>query len=148
MLSVAAVTLKGTPADVIEPMLAVMLVVPTDAEVTRPFEPEALLTVATAGTLDVQVAWPVITCTVPSVYVPAAINACEVPSAVVGAAGVTAIDTSVAVVTSRVADDVKFPQTAAIRQVTVSVVRPGAWLFARPLLSTAATTVFDDDQLT
>jgi hypothetical protein len=53
--SVAAVTVKATAGEVMPLAVAVMLLVPTVAEVARPLVPEALLIVATEGMADAQV---------------------------------------------------------------------------------------------
>ena len=50
-----AVTVKATDGEVMPLAVAVMLLVPTVAEVARPLVPEALLIVATAGVADAQV---------------------------------------------------------------------------------------------
>jgi len=52
--SVAGVTVRVTPADVIVPKLAVMDVIPAAKAVATPFVPVELLIVAVAGTEDVQ----------------------------------------------------------------------------------------------
>ena len=49
------VTVKVTGAEVMAPMAAVMRVVPAATEVARPFEPAALLIVATEVVADAQV---------------------------------------------------------------------------------------------
>ena len=53
--SVAAVTVRATDGEVMPIAVAVMLLVPSVAEVARPLVPEALLIVATAGVADAQV---------------------------------------------------------------------------------------------
>jgi len=64
--SVAAVTVTGALADVTEPIVAVMLVVPTLMAVTIPLLPATLLTVALVVLLDVHVAADVTSMDVPS----------------------------------------------------------------------------------
>ena len=53
--SVAAVTVKVTPGDVMLPKVAVMEVVPTAAVLASPFVPAALLIVAVAGVAEFHV---------------------------------------------------------------------------------------------
>ena len=62
----------------------------------------------------------------PSLNVPVAVNCCLFPAAIVGAAGVTAIETSVAGVTVKVVEPFNGPEVAVI------VVVPAATLLARP----------------
>jgi hypothetical protein len=52
---------------VIDPSVAVMVVCPVRTLVASPFVPAALLIVATAGVVDVQVTAPVMFCVLPSV---------------------------------------------------------------------------------
>ena len=75
--------------------VALMVAVPTDTLVARPL----LFTVATEGVSDAQVAFPVRFFVVPSEKVPVAVNCWVVPNAIEGSAGVTAMDSSTAVVT-------------------------------------------------
>ena len=51
----AGVTVKVTGADVMPPLAAVMLLVPAATDVARPWEPAALLIVATEVVADAQV---------------------------------------------------------------------------------------------
>ena len=102
-LSVAAVTVRVSSGLVTPPRVAVMTVVPTPRAVARPREPSALEMVATAGVADAHVTCDVRSCVVPSVYVPVAMNWTVVPLAVVGFTGLTAMELSVAAVTTSVA---------------------------------------------
>src|SRR5712692_11651405 len=92
---VAAVTvsvvLPETP-----PKVAVIVVVPAATDVARPFDPLALLIVATPGLDELQVTWVVRSCFVLSLKIPVAVNCCVSPSGRLGLAGVTAIVDSVA----------------------------------------------------
>ena len=66
-----------------------------------------------------------------------AVNCCVVPFAIVELAGVTAMETSVAVVTVKEAEPLMEPLVA------VTVVEPVATPVARPLAETVATPVGD-----
>ena len=74
-----------------------MVVVPVPAEVATPAE----LMMATAGLDEVHVTKLVKVCVVPSLKWPTATNPCVAPTRIVGLAGVTAIDVSVALLTAR-----------------------------------------------
>jgi len=124
--SVAAVTVNVVLPE-IRPNAALIVVVPANNDVASPLEPAALLIVATVGVKDVQVTVEVKIFVVPSVYVPLAINCCFVPRAILGLAGVTAMDTSVAVVTVNVVLPVIAPNVA------VMVVMPADNEVASPL---------------
>ncbi len=124
------------------PDVAAIVVEPAAAAVASPFEPAALLIVATAALAELQVTCVVRFCVVPSVYVPAAVNCLVVPLTMLGLTGVIAMDTSVAAVTVRVVDPETLPDAAVI------VVEPGATDVASPwepaALLTAATAVLDE----
>jgi hypothetical protein len=74
------------------------------------------------------------------------VNCCVSPLAMLGAAGVTAIETNVAGVTVSIVPPDTVPSVAVI------VVVPGAMLLARPLVPVAllivATAVLEDDHVT
>ncbi len=70
--------------------------------------------------------------------VPVAVNCCVVPRAMLGVAGVTAMDASVALVTVKVAVPDMSPEVA------VMVVVPAATDAARPALLIVATAVSDE----
>ncbi len=95
--SVAGVTVNVVFLETV-PTVAVIAVVPTSTDVARP----ALLIVATSGLDELQVTCVVRFCVVLSEKVPVAVNCCVVPLAMLGFAGVTAMDTSVAGVTVNV----------------------------------------------
>jgi hypothetical protein len=137
--SVAAVTVRP-----VEPVLpdsaAEMVVVPTARAVARPFEPAASETVAVLTSEDDQVTWSVMSCVVPSAYVPVAVNCWVVPLAMEGSGGVTAMDWSVAAVTVMETVPVTLPTVA------VTVTAPGATPVTRPALETVALLVSDDVQ--
>src|SRR2546426_2820142 len=89
------------------PSVAVIVAVPAPSAVARPFDPLALLIVATPGLDELQVTWVVRSCIVLSLKVPVAVNCRVSPSGRLGLAGVTAIVDRVAAVTVSVV----FPET-------------------------------------
>jgi hypothetical protein len=95
----------------------------------------AVLIVAVEGVSENHVAVPVRFCVVPSVNVPVAVNCWLVPFAIDGAAGVTAIDTSAAVLTVSFVD----PVTVALVAVIVAV--PSLTLLANPCVGEALLIV-------
>src|ERR1700746_2779687 len=98
---VAAVTVSDAAGETTGPKVAVMLVGPAPTAVARPFEPDALLMVATPVAEEAQVTVEVRSWIVLSVKVPVAVNCSVSPLAMLGVGGVTAMDTSVASVTVR-----------------------------------------------
>src|SRR5256712_13611321 len=96
---------------------AMIMVVPSATDVARPFDPLALLIVATPGLDELQVTWVVRSCVVLSLKVPVAVNCWFVPCAMLGSAGVTAIVDRVAAVTVSVV----FPETSPSVAVIVEV---------------------------
>ena len=76
-----------------------MFAEPVLADVASPCDPAALLTVATPGVSELQVALEVTSCVEWSENVPVAVNCSVVPLAMLGLDGVTAIDTTTADVT-------------------------------------------------
>ena len=71
--SVAVVTVNVVLPE-ISPDVAVIVVMPANAEVASPLKPAALLMVATAGAEELQVTDDVRSCVGPAVNVPVAIN--------------------------------------------------------------------------
>src|SRR2546426_4879188 len=108
------------------PSVAVIVAVPAPSAVARPFDPLALLIVATPGLDELQVTWVVRSCIVLSLKVPVAVNCRVSPSGRLGLAGVTAIVDRVAAVTVSVV----FPETSP--KVAVIVVEPTATELASP----------------
>lgn len=104
---VTELTVRSEDPD-LPPKAAVMLVVPAATAVTSPSGP----TVATAVSLDVQVASVVITCVLESLNVPVAVNDNSVPGAMVRPVGVTEMDTMVALETSRDVEPMIEPRVA------------------------------------
>src|SRR4029077_14123525 len=124
-----------------------MLVVPTPAAVARPFEPDALLTVATLVAEEPQVTTAVRSCVELSVKVPVAVNCSVSPLAMLGFGGVTAMDTSVAAVTVSVAaGETTRPEEAVMLVVPTpaAVARP----FEPDALLTAAMLLSEEAQVT
>ena len=72
--SSAGVIINVAMFEVIPEKLAVMVVVPSLRDVANPFEPDALLMVATSISDELQLTDDVISCVVSSVKVPVAIN--------------------------------------------------------------------------
>ena len=108
------------------------------------FFPRAIpfdLTLATCGFEDFHVTL-VSTAVLPSLYVPVAVNFTKVPLAIVGLAGVIAIDCNATLETVRVVDWVTEPNDAPI------VVFPVAKLFTKPLALMDATDRLDELQST
>ena len=139
---VAGVTVSVTAGDVTPPSAAVICEAPVAALVAKPFAPLVLLIVATVLLDDVQVTLLVTSCVLLSVYTPTAVNGCVVPSAIVGAAGVTPIDTKVAAVMVMVV----VPETPAL--VAVMVVEPDFTALTRPAELTVAICVLATFQVT
>jgi hypothetical protein len=128
------------------PNVAVIVVEPAATDVARPLEPAALLIVATPAVNEFQVTDVVRSCVELSEYVPVALNCWVVPEAMLGLAGVTVMDTSVAAVTVSVVDPDAPPNIA------VMVVAPADADVARPLepdaLLMVATPAVNEFQVT
>ena len=131
--TVAAVTVKVAAGDVIPPKVAVMAEVPAATPVARPvFNP----TVATLWVPEAQAAEAVTSIGDPKLMVAVAVN-CSVPlAAIANAAGVTAIDTTVAAVTVKVTAGEVCPA-----KVAVMVEVPAATPVARPVVDTTVATL-------
>ncbi len=134
-MSVAEVTVSVVDPE-ISPDDAVIVVSPAAMPDAVPLVPEVSLIVATALSDDVQIVDSVSSCTVLSVNVPMAVNCCVVSMAMLGLAGVIAIETSVAGVTVTSA----YPNTLS----NCAVIRASPELFAMVcpglrLVSAAAT---------
>ena len=108
------------------PKVALMLVLPATTEVAKPLEPAALEIVAIVLSDEAQVTEDVRFCVDPSEKVPVAINCWVVSTAMLGFAGVTAIETKTALVTIKVV----LPDTAP--KVALMLVLPGATEVAKP----------------
>ncbi len=119
-------------------MLAVIVVVPVETEFASPLA----LMVATLTLDDVQVTWPVRFWVEPSLKLPVAVKRCDVPSGMLGFAGVTVIEFRVALVTVSVAVPTSPANSAVI--VAVPAVMPVARPLVPPLLPTVATDAGDE----
>ena len=124
------------------PDAAVIIVSPTATVAANPFEPSLLLMVATAGVDELQITESVTSCCEPSEKLPVAVNCSVAPAKTLGFNGVTAIDTSVAKVTCRLAEFDMLPDIAVI------VVVPAAKADAFPAASIVATEPVDEVQMT
>ena len=91
-----------------------------------------MLIVATAGVSELHCTVPLISCVLPSVKMPVAMNCCVVPSGIEGIAGVTAMETRTAGETIKVAEPEIAPTVAVIP------VLPMAPLVANPCALTVA----------
>jgi hypothetical protein len=135
MLGVAGVTLIDTSVAVVTVSVvlpdtprsvALIVLVPTPTELASPYEPAALLIVATVGDDEDQVTADVRFCVELSEKVPVAVSCWVNPLAMLAVAGVTLIETSVAEVTVSVV----LPDTPMKTAVTVVV--PGIAPVIRP----------------
>jgi hypothetical protein len=133
----AGVTVKVVFPEML-PEVAVMVVVPAPRAVARPL----VSTVATDVLDELQMTCVVISCVVPSEYVPEALNCLVAPVGMLGLAGVTDIDDRIAWVTVKAV----FPEM--LPEVAVMVVVPAPRAVARPLVFTVATDVLDELQMT
>jgi len=125
---------------------AAITVEPALTAVASPFEPAALLTVATPVLEELQVAEAVRSCVVPLENVPVALNCSVVPLAMEGLTGVTAMEDSVAAVTVSVVDPEIAPDAAVIvvEPVATGVASP----FELPALLMLAMVVDDELHVT
>ena len=141
-VNVAGSTVNVVDADML-PDVAVIVVEPAATGVISPFEPAALLIVATEVDDELQVTVVVRFCFEPSEYVPVAVSCCVVPIMTVGLAGVIATETSVAGFTVSVVDPDRVPDVAVI------VVEPAATGVASPIEPAVLLipAMDDDDEL-
>lgn len=119
------------------PIEAVIVEFPAETAVARP----ELSIVAILPFDDVQVALLEISCVLPSLNVPVAVNCCVAPAAIEGLAGVTRIEAMIAEVTVVDALAVIDPTVAVI------VTLPMATVVTTPLLSTVAIVVSEESQV-
>ena len=118
--------------------VAVMVAVPGAMAVTKP----VLLIQATPLFDRLQMTWVVISCPVPSEYMPIARNCAWSPTGMLGLAVVTDIEDRPAEVT------VMRVLPAMLPNVAEMVALPAATAVTRPPLDTVATGVFDEPQVT
>ena len=121
-------------------------IVPDDAviaaePVAPPVASPVASTVTTVVAAEVHATEEVMSCDVPSEYAPIAVNCRVSPTAIPGSAGVTVIDSKVAVVTVNVVSPETEPDVAVIFAV------PAATPLARPAAFTVATAVKSDDHV-
>jgi hypothetical protein len=114
----AGVTVRFALAET-EPEPAVIVTVPTPAEVTSPIVGGFMLTVATVASEEAHATEPVKSCELPSLNVPVAVNCCVVPRGIEGVDGATVNEVSTAGVTWTVVVP-KIPEPS----VAVTLVRP------------------------
>ena len=100
-----------------------------------------MLMVAAAELDELHSTEPVMSCVLVSVKVPVAVNCFVVPMAMLGLAGVTAIETRVALVTVSEVVPLTEPDAA------VMVAGPGPVLVARPEALMEATFTLEEDQI-
>jgi hypothetical protein len=129
--SVAAVTVSIVEP-VTVPAFAEIVAVPGPMLLTKPCVGAALLMVATAGVVELHCTVLVMFCVLPSEKVPVAVNCSVVPDAMVGIAGVSAIETRAEGVTVSVVEPLMLLDAA------VTGVLPKATLAATPWLLTVA----------
>src|SRR5208337_1111831 len=98
--------------------------------------------IATVASDELQLTTEVTSCVLPSVNVPVAVNCCVMPSGIVDAGGLIAIDTSAAAVTVSCVELFTLPDVAVI----VAVPRPV--LFASPVLLIVAAVGVSDVHVT
>jgi len=147
--SVAGVTVSVVLPDIfVAGSMAVIEIEPVAADVAKPFEPAALLILATPVGDEPQVTDAVKFCVVLSEYVPVAVNCFVVPSGILGLVGVTAMDTSVAGVTVNAV----LPDMFVAGSMAVIVAEPVPAAVAKPdepdTLLIPATPVEDEFQIT
>ena len=127
---------------VVEPLtertVALIVVVPTVKLEASPVE----LTLATLGLDEFQVAVPVRSCVLLSLYVPVTVNCRVSPTITDGLTGLSAMLVKTAEVTVSTAELLMEPDDAVI------VVWPGADPVARPLVLIVATDGVEEPQLT
>jgi len=116
--NIAAETV-ATADPLLDPMVAVIVEVPADDPVTRPFES----TVA-AEVLELHVAWLVTSCEVPSAYVPSTESCLLWPDAMENTSGVTVIEKSPGAGTETPAvPDIEFQVAVTVTLPVLSAVR-------------------------
>jgi hypothetical protein len=137
----------AVPEMLVTGSVALIVVVPIDNDVARPLVLLALLMEAMDADEEPHVTAVVITCCVPSEYLPVATYCWFVPRAMLWLAGVTEIDTR----TAGVIDSVAVPEMLVTGSVAFIVVVPIANDVARPLVLLAllmeAADAFEDPQV-
>lgn len=139
--STAGVTVNVVFPDT-APDSAAIVVVPLPTPEADPFRPAALLIVATPGLDELHRAVLVISCWVRSLKVAVAENCCVVPKGMLGIAGVTATDTTIAGVTVSPVEPLTPPTAAPMVVCPVPALLACPWL--GDVLLTLATAVLDE----
>ena len=147
--SVAEVTVRSVlPGMALMGSVAVIVTVPGSSPVARPLVPDTLLIVAKFVSEEDQVTSELKSWTLPSVNVPSAVNCAEVPGAIDGLGGVTAMETSVAALTVMTTE----PLIAVPGSVAVMVEVPLDRVVTKPSLPgallTVATPLAEEDHVT
>lgn len=128
----------NVPDPVVPPEFAPMTVVPAATQLACPAAFGPLAIVATLATEELQWLFNVMSCVLPSLKVPVAVNCCTVPALAVAGLGVTVSDTNVPVPTVRLV----VPLTPDADAVIVAV--PPLLPCTIPVERTEATLGFDD----
>jgi hypothetical protein len=139
--STACVTVSCVDPEML-PEVAVIVVEPTALDVASPFEPDVLLTVATAVFEEFQVTDEEISCGGPAENVPMATNCRVFPRTMLEFAGVTVIAVITAGVTVSIAG-----VDGMLENDAMMVVVPSLTAVANPALLIVATPVADEDQV-
>jgi len=128
--------------EIIPEKLAVMVVVPSAWDVASPFEPDVLLIVATPVSEEFQVTNDVRSCVMLPVNVPMAMNCWVFPRAMLGFTGDTAIVSSSACFTVRVAEE-EGSESSVAMTLAVPTSTAVASPFEPDVSLTVATAVLD-----
>jgi len=118
-----------------EPELTWIVAVPWNKPAAKPL----LLIVATTVGAELQVALPVRSCVLPSVYTPVAVNCCVAPKGIVASDGLRAIDMRVGTVTVNVAEPLTPAALAVIVVVPWAAVAATPAFVASPLIRAVVT---------
>ena len=119
----------------IEPIAAVITLLPVVTDVAKPLVPAALLIVVTPIALELHVTKLVITWVLPSLYVPVATICVVIPNGVFGVTGVIAIELNVALDTANISVPDILPNVA------VTTVLPEETGVNKPLVPTVLLIV-------
>jgi hypothetical protein len=138
----AGVTVTVAVVDT-EPDTAVMVVEPVVRDCASPAVPAETLIVATVGFDDIHCTDDVRFCVELSLYVPVATNGCVVPRGIEGVDGVTAIETSTALLTCTTREPVTLPSCALTVALPVA-----ATAVTKPEALTTAVDAFEEVQVT
>ena len=132
----------GVTVSKVEPVTPFIVAEIDEVPTVTPVATPAALMVATAGVAEAQVTRPVMSCVVLLEKVPMALNGSVAPTAMLGVAGVTAIDWRVAALTVSTVEPVMPLSVAEIDEV------PAATPVANPAALMVATAVVAEAQVT